>query len=533
MSCNIFLVDDEPIIRKGIMTSIPWQEHGFAVCGEASNGQEALDLIPELHPDLVITDIRMPIMDGLELSTQIRRQYPAIKVLILSGYDDFEYAQKAIRIGVDNYLLKPVGAQELLAEVTLIREKLEAERAVRRQHQMASHMIRENFHNLKATFVQDLVRGNRLDWNGLRRQSEVLDLPMPEGRWTAVIFSIDDYQLMQDDDRDIDRDTLRYLVLNVVEEVLREAFPVIAADGQVDQLIALVCYDDPQQARLKASAEMIQAHVRTLLGLSLTVGVGLAVPDILQSSESYAQAVCAVRQKAYLGRGQIIAYQAEQDCSVETCFYPTEQEKILVGHLRALDEPAFLSALQDFLDSLNAMHPTVPLYRQHVTRLLYIILSSVEELGIDCTPVLQELGDPASRLNQVEVLEDFETSLQSYLNGFSKLIQSHRSERFSNFVSQAIAYIQDHFAEDLTLATVAEVVHITPNYLSRVFKAEMGTNFVDWLNRYRVEQASLLMKRQPGLKTYEVAEMTGFQDYKYFTYVFKKYTGTTPKEFRG
>jgi two-component system response regulator YesN len=531
MAYQIFLVDDESIIRKGILSSINWSETGFEICGEASNGKEALELIPELHPDILITDIRMPIMDGLELATQVRKLYPKIKIVIISGYDDFQYAQRAIRLGVENFLLKPVGATELIEEIRRIGTKLATEEA-NHQQKIADLLVRERYQSLKAQFVQDLIRSSRKGLAQIELQAKALNLPFEPGYWLAMIVSIDDYQFMSDDDRDLDRATLRNLVMNVVEEILQEAYPVIVAHDLVGQLVALVRCHEESISDLVSRCRLIQCHVQKILKISLTMGIGHSIVGPDDFYLSYHQALSAVRQKAYLGKGQVIVFQSSMEQNNIDCLYPTEQEKEIIEALRILNTTSLENALQQFIRNLNQTPVALPVFRQHCTRLLYIILSSVEEMGIDCRSLLNELGDPASRLSRYETLQDIENGLKQYLDRFSALIRQHRSARFSTFVREVIDFIRQHYAEDLTLSAVAEIVHITPNYLSKIFKEEMKCNFVDYLNKYRIEKARQLIHSQPEKKTYEIAEQVGFKDYKYFTFVFKKYTGKTPKECR-
>lgn len=538
MSYQILIVDDEPIIRKGIMASINWQQEDVNFCGEASNGKEALELIPELRPDIIITDIRMPIMDGLKLVKEVRQNYPSMRIIILSGYDDFEYAQQAIQSGVESYLLKPVGAEQLIIEVRQLIERIKVDRARIQSEERNMKLIREHYQSLKRAYSEDLLRGRFQDMEQLHNQATALGLDIGADAWLAIVFSIDDFLLWSEMESELDQDSLRYLVLNIVEEVLQGESKAFGVMGDLDQLIAFAGVSENSmsidQVKLKFDGKLqeIQQHVERYLNCTLTIGVGRPVHQLTEIAVSWKQAASSVRQKAYLGKNSLIYYRDEFDSSESISEYPSESERQIIAHLRLADRQAMCDAVSDYFAVLRENRAGIAVYRRHCQRLLLMSVGGLEDSGITSRSLHQEQNNTANRLNQLETADDFESTLCDFFDFLLTLVAESKEERYTGFVRTTMDYVRDHYQEELSLTTLAQAIHITPNYLSKLFKKETGTNFVDWLNQYRVEMAKDLLISHPELKGYEIAEQTGFHDYKYFTYVFKKFAKTTPMEFR-
>lgn len=538
MSYRVLLVDDEPVIRKGIVSSIDWKQENIESWAEAANGKEALELIPEVNPDILITDIRMPIMDGLKLVEEVKRSYPDIKIIILSGFDDFEYAQKAIKNGVESYLLKPVGADILVKEVKLLIEKLEVEREKKAAELRNIKLIREHYQSLKRAFAIDLLSGKFSSFEDLSGQATALGMEVSAGRWYATVFSIDDFLLWSEIDTDLDQDSLRYLVLNVAEEILQKHGRAFGTMGELDQINLFVecctraCSSDNCCMEITSYLEEIKKHVENYLNCTLTIGIGRPVNNLLTISTSWKQALSAVRQKAYMGKASIICYQNRFDSEMNVVEYPSVIERDVISQMRLCNRELMHAALTNYCDALVKNRASSLDYRQHCQRLIFMSISGLEESGIDSHELPDELSSYTVRLHQLETAADFEQHLKQYFDELLEIIQLSKDEKYTSFVRQTIEYVKSNYSEEISLASLAQAIHITPNYLSKLFKKETGVNFVDWLNQYRVDMAKELLISHPELKGYEISEQVGFHDYKYFTYVFKKYAGKTPRDFR-
>lgn len=538
MSYRVLLVDDEPVIRKGIISSIDWQQEDIESWSEAANGKEALELIPEINPDILITDIRMPIMDGLKLVEEVKKSYPDIKIIILSGFDDFEYAQRAIKNGVESYLLKPVGAEQLVKEVKNLLEKIEAEREKKAVELRNTKLIREHYQSLKKAFTNDMLRGKFSKYEDLSGQAAALGLEISTGRWFTCVFSIDDFLLWSEIDSDLDQDSLRYLVLNVIEEVLQKHGRAFGTMGELDQLNVFVeccsraCSSDDSCIEITRYLEEIQKHVDNYLNCTLTIGIGRPVDNLLTIASSWKQALSAVRQKAYMGKAAIIHYQDKFDSELSFVEYPSEIERDIISQMRLGNREPMNEALSSYFDTLGHNRASSSDYRQHCQRLMIMSISGLEESGIDSHKLPLEQSNHIARLQQLETVADFEQHLKRYFDELLDIIQQSRDEKYTSFIRQTIDYVKNNYQEEISLASLAQAIHITPNYLSKLFKKETGVNFVDWLNQYRIDIAKELLITHPELKGYEISEQVGFHDYKYFTFVFKKYAGQTPRDFR-
>ncbi|MFC5529100.1 response regulator [Cohnella yongneupensis] len=403
---RILLVDDEPIIRKGIRVSIDWEALGMEIVGEAGNGADALRLAASLKPNIVMTDIRMPSMDGLTLADQLRQQLPDTKIVIVSGYEDFAYARKAISVGVNDYLLKPVGAENLIEVLAGLKETILQAEASKSSRQSQEHVWNENYPTIKSSFINKLLKGGYASDVAILAKADSLRVNLTGPDYAIAAIAIDDFGPMTDRMPESGRQLLKYAIMNISEEIILSKTAGVVVYGEQDQLIALISADELTGEFMESLAQEIQVAIRQYIKLSVSIGLGGIRDNLLELAASYAEALDALRTNK-----------------------------------------------DDLAPSFRMM------------------------------------------------------------------------------VASSIQYIEQHYAEDFSLADIAGTVYVTPNYLSRVFKEETGMNFVHWLNRYRVEKAKLFLC-EPGAKTYEVAARVGYGDYKYFSTMFKKHAGCTPKEFK-
>jgi two-component system response regulator YesN len=436
-------------------------------------------------------------------------------------------------------LLKPVGAEQLIKEVNLLISKIEQEREKKIVENRNNKLIREHYHSLKRAFVNDLLSEkikNREEING---HASALGLDISWGNWLAIVFSIDDYLLWSEMEAELDQESLRYLALNIIEEVLQRRSRAFGIMGELDQLTVFVecksqdCSPQENCHSLDVYLKEIQEHTANYLNCTLTIGIGRPVDSILTIADSWKQALSAVRQKVYTGKEAIIHYQDNFDSYYSPIEYPSDLEREIVAQMRLCNRKEMHDALEKYCDALIDNKATVPEYRQHCQRLFFMSVSGLEESGVDSRDLPSELNNYASKINQLETVADFKDHLKRYLDQLLDLLQTSKDERYTCFVRSTMDYVREHYQDDLSLSDLAQIIHITPNYLSKIFKKETGVNFVDWLNQFRIEKAKELLIGQPGLKGYEISDSVGFRDYKYFTYVFKKYTGKTPRDFRG
>lgn len=528
---KLMLVDDEAIIRKGIRTSIDWSSYGVEIAGEAANGRDALELALELKPHIVITDIRMPVMDGLALSNDLKKQLPDAKIIVLSGYDDFAYAREALSLGVYEYLLKPVGAEDLISLITKLQGEILKEQAEKNESLSANIVFNENYPNIKSNFVNRILKGELPDSNAVMEKAKALKLDLLAPEYLVFTVDIDDFLLLTEDMPPRDVELLRFSVMNISEELLLSMTSGLVCYSEFEHLVGLVCAKILPESLIDSLCKEIRHCIKKYLGLSVSIGIGKSCKNILEVSRSYSEALTALRSKIHRGKGSIIHYRERDDAERPLAvLYPSNEEKEIINHLKTLNIDGLNTAIGRVFAGFASSNADPESIKNICSRLLVMAISSIEDMGIDIQEHLGVNFNPYRSADKFDVLEDLQQWLKALFEKMSGLIQERKNSKFKGIIKTALQYIKENYQRDLSLADIAGIVYVTPNYLSRVFKEEMGVNFVDWLNQFRVEKAKVLLL-EAGMKSYEVAEKVGYSDYKYFSYIFKKYTGCTPKEY--
>ncbi|BBI31254.1 response regulator transcription factor [Cohnella abietis] len=533
---KLMIVDDESIIRKGIRTSIDWWALQVEIVGEARNGKQALELVEQLKPDIVLTDIRMPHMDGLEFAQQLKQQFPYIKIIILSGYDDFNYARKALKIGVTEYLMKPVGAEELTALVSRIGAEIAEEKRQNEKEQSNQFLMRENFPLIQRKWLNRLLKGETRINDAMLDKANQLRIPLDGPEYGVVVVDVDDFRLNTEHVSDREKELIHYSINNIVEEVFSSVFLCTACHSDFDNINVLLNANMQNKHRIMECCNEAQRCIARYMKLSVTIGVGNYVSQLSEIQESYRQAVYAMQCKVYRGKGQIIAYhevesEIQGESSKRAVLLPSEDEKELLEYLSTMDKEKIDELLENRFTQFAQSFVSYENIKNISLKWVILAIAHLEQMGIDLSGSKQLVLNPYTEIEKYETTDDIQRWLGGLFTLFIDSIAAYKNVRYKNIVSVAIKYIQEHYSEEIRLEDISAQVFVTPNYFSRIFKEETGQHFTEWLNKYRVEKAKILLK-DVSAKIYEVAERVGYNDYKYFTHIFKKATGLTPKEYR-
>ena len=528
---GVMIVDDEAVVRKGIITSIDWDFYGISVVGEAANGKDGLAKALNLKPGIVITDIRMPVMDGLEFSARLREQMPEVKIIILSGYDDFSYARQALKLGVSEYLLKPVGADELIKLVVRLKDEICNESARINREISASTVFNENLPYIQSRFVQNIIKNQSSINEDIQEKAEKIQVDLKGPKYEVAIIDIDDFLLLTEFSSDKDKELLKFSVMNISEEILKSVASCIVCYSEFDYLIALLNTSGNNSRSIYDACKEIQFCVKKYLKITVTIGLGNVYEGLNGLRKSFNEAVTALGDKAFKGKDTIIlAHEARRESSRQK-IYPNEKEKELINCLKCMD----LEKINKLLDSISKqlMEDMVSfdMVKTVYVKLVIICGTQLEEMGIDVDRSMGCIFNPYKEVEKFETVEDLSRWVKNVFRSFIGIMLGKKSEKYKWIVKTAIEYMNDHYSENIRVEDIAEKVYVSPNYFSKVFKEETSENFTERLNKLRVEKAKLLLK-DVRARTYEVAEQVGYNDYKYFNYVFKKYTGVSPGEYR-
>ncbi|TBL73968.1 response regulator [Paenibacillus thalictri] len=530
---KVMVIDDEPIVPKALRSLIDWESWGFEWIAPAGNGEEALMAIEEHQPELILVDCKMPIIDGLELLRIVKQRGLPIKSVILSGHDEFTYAQQAIQLGAADYLLKPPDIDQLQKVVLRIKKEWEEERKLKRQ-------VKENLPLMRDRFLRSLLDGAQLHKAVFEEKTGYLGIPLVDGTFYTMCLQIEEHPDYPKNYGYEDQQLINFAVLNIASETL-QSWPRRCLFWESQERFALMVN------AAKADMEKLRHDLRQLIAnlsgtLRYYATVGACFSDDSPASgvkAAWDKAKTALEYKYYTGPNEIIfihELEWEQETFGGKPPLQTFVESAVPGEpLRMALKLGNEDQLNDWLDQFigHFKQHEMPVQTTKVQSLQALISSS------------HTLGELHPQLQQDEVLtqedidsiwgaSDIEQLGATLRRLFGKLLTLTTDMRKSGkhaVVEKTKELIGERYAQDLSLDSLAAESLLSPVYLSFLFKQVEGINLTDYLIQVRLEHAKRLLKDTP-LRTYEVANQVGYADEKYFSRLFKKRVGLTPSEFR-
>ncbi len=529
---KVFLVEDEVIIREGIRYNIDWEREGFEFVGEASDGELAYPLIQKTKPDILITDIKMPFMDGLELSRLVKQEMPDVKIMILSGYDEFEYAREGIDIGITDYLLKPIAGAKLLEAVKKVGETILKEREFQKIYEQEHQ---ENLQIARQKFFRRLVLGKE-PASVLLKEGRRIGMDMSADSYNILLFQIFDKEGAKGDPQ----------IQNVVTQAMEKI-----ADHMPDILMVELGIEGwgfilkgTEDVGIEALQEQLITAIKELFAEHPDVGyfggMGKAVDRLSRLDECFGAASHAFAYRYIKKRDQIIT-------SGELSVRPGMKEEPQIGPLEVgkLDRrivERFLKTglkseighfLDEYFQNFGERNMQSFLFRQYVMMDMYFAaVALLEELGYAAGELVERCGDIQEMVTDLSTEERSREYLQKVLEATIDLREAVSQKKYHSLLAEAKSYIEQHFVdEDISLNTVAASVNLSANHFSSIFSQEMGQTFVEYLTSVRMERARELL-RTTSMRSAQIAYAVGYKDAHYFSYLFKKTQECTPREFR-
>ena len=522
MVYKVFLVEDEIVTREGIRDSVGWAGAGLHFCGEASDGELALPLIEKEEPDILITDIKMPFMDGLELCRIVRARWPQTKILILSGHDEFRYAQEAIQLGITEYLLKPASAEDLLAVLRKVREQLDQEHDERERQQGLQEQLRDNADLVRHHFLLDLVTG-RYTAPAAFDAAGKLGIDLAAHIYLALVVRF----VTTDEMSGLARFSALYGARQRVDTVLQAQHELLTFPKDVEEIGFLLKGDAAAMVLEQAHAlrSVLQEAVASADSVRLIMGAGRPVARVGELPQSFLEA-------AEMARAQ-----AQQMAVTESARLPSPQSlpQLEPGAAAAFLRRGEVAALDGFLNHyLSPLRDGgaefAALANYLVTDVLIVVTHFAQELDASPEELLPAADSMVSAL-AIQTKAGLHTALRAILQRALAYRDRH-ADRMQRLIEQAKAYVAAHYTDDdVSLNAVASAVGLSPSYFSVVFSRATGETFIEYLTRVRVQKAMELLRMTP-LSAAEVAYQVGYNNPRYFFAVFKKATGQSPTEFR-
>ncbi len=515
---TILLADDEYLVRKGIRHLLSNQPE-YAIIADAADGWEAVAKAADLKPEIVILDVKMPRMDGLEALEQIRAASPGSKAIILSGYSSFEFAQRALKLGACDYLLKPVALEELLAVLQRVRGQQQSSRQIEERLAYGMSAFIEQF------YVQ-LLNGE-LPEEELTEKMRVLELDNPQA--SVLLVGLDHSYRLKTFSAEKAYQTILQEMKRTLEDLLAlpagsraPAPPVLSLDNAVFALI----YPDSRQPAALEFARQIQRTVRTRLQHTVSIALSSKLP-LREVSRAYGQACARLKQRLLLGGDRILSEDREPSLRIQE--YPHEMERKLATAVRFGDLGQAKAVLRLMMRQLARQGVPSECWQQIAFDLMEQGYQVARQMNLPSTTA-SEVMEKSREISQLTTWQDIQLWLENSLGELAQRIRTLGAGP-SLAVKKALSFIEGHYQEGLKLADVAEQVCLSPNYLSQQLKEQTGKSFVEHLGGWRLEEAKRLLATTL-LPVSQVAGRVGYDNPRYFSEVFQRHCGKTPSQFR-
>ena len=534
MGIKVFLVEDEMVIRNGIVKSINWEKEGYRLVGEASDGELAYPMILKEKPDILLTDIKMPFMDGLELSRLVKQELPDTKILIFSGYDEFEYAKEAIRIGVTEYLLKPVSSAQLLEVMRRISKQIEQDREEREILRQYQEDMKENVERERQNFFSHVIRGE-VSIGEAVKNGKKYGMDLSAGFYSIILFKI-----FSTPEENIVSEHI-WKICEKIETKVDEIPYAYYFQRGIDGWVFLLTAESKEQMeeRQKNLCDCLAEIMKNKRKVEYFGGIGKPVERIRNLGQSFRDAERIFAERFTRQSNQFLSGFEKMDVYKDDEF----QIKDLgdVGKSREMIEK-FLNngtkeELEEFMDTYfirmkeDKLQST--LMRQYIIMDIYIVIMSfcekIDAVNHDYQQETEKLKSTIQNMNSVSEIRSYITYM---LNQAIELRDSISKKRYADIIKAAEKMISEHYmSEEISLNSVADSVGMSPSYFSSVFSKESGKTFVEFLTETRMEKAKELLMCS-ALKTSEIGYEVGYKDPHYFSYIFKKTQGCSPKDYR-
>jgi two-component system, response regulator YesN len=512
---DVLLVDDEDMIRQGIMQSVDWNDFNMRVIGEAEDGEEALEIFSKHRPQVILTDIKMPFMDGLELLEKVKSENDDTYIIIISGYDEFQYAQKALKLGAFDFILKPIDLdylEQILTKIsTDFAEKIEKEKDV----QALKEKVENSRSILQEGFFKDLII-RKIDRDAV--EEKLKELEIVESRYnTALLVHLDEAENTNETFQN--------------KELFEREDGIFCIELNQREYLLLIF--GVHEHALKNKRSRICKKIRDEVNVSLTIAFGNIYPSILRLSQSYEEALEALDYKFILGNGQNIDYNHIKDRVKAYSNVINNKDYDLIYSLDFTDKQSLQKDINQLMSDIKNAGRDSYLYSQMIISNIYMsAIKALKEIGGNVEEVFKHPLEEFKQLASNPTLNKVEDKLLDMLFKIADYINERKFGKYVYIIEKAKLYIHQHHQNpDLSIEAVARYVNISISYFSILFKQETGQTFVDYLTTLRIEKAKYLLKVS-GYRSYEISDQVGFNNSTYFSTIFKKYNGCSPTEYR-
>lgn len=531
---KILIVDDEEEVRSSMMRKIQWKQLGYQLVGDAENGEDALEKVRLLEPDLVLTDIKMPYMDGLTLVEHIKRERSSTEIVIFSGFDDFEYAQQAIKLGVIEYILKPVNVVELTEILIKLKLKMDERIAEKRNIQALRSDYKKMIPVFTEHFLGDVVQG-RLDDAAILEGFNRLNLCIKEGSsWIVATTHIEMPMIKQERQAP----HLHYEVELIPLSVEQMIYDKLVANFQFETFgtatgtcILCAIHTKQEMERFMNQLNQVCLDCKKILELDVTIGLGKVYTSPSKIKDSYDEAKNALGYRTNIGSGMVIYISDVEIMHVGTLRFDEQSEGELIHAIKFGHRNEITEVVEKLMHKMKEAKVHTNQHQVYVMAIIHSLMEMAHKYELDTNQIWgkEDYFKVIGRLLTIESMQNFiiNSALSIHEN-----INQERYDTMKQLIVEAKKYITEHFANpDLSVEMVCEHLHISQAYFSTLFRKETGQTYISYLTELRLNKAIELLNKTED-KTYIIANKVGYTEPNYFSYVFKKKFGMAPSRYQ-
>lgn len=524
---TVLLVDDEEEVIQIIMKKIDWDGLGYSVIGYACNGVKALEMVEEYQPDVVMTDIKMPYMDGMALSNQIKSEFPTTKILIFTGFDEFEYAREAIHLEIEEYILKPVNSVELTNVFAQLKIKLDREISERRNVEELQKYYMESLPLLRVNFFSSLIEG-RICGDDLSRYLTDYQIVFERPLFCCLVIHTSASHVPEN---------MNPLLLNTsvqkqAEERLGEKWQAKSFPYLGNMVLIAQLKSEDEISELTDECDRFCRYARHIIGAVVTIGIGQVCEDILGLSQSYSGAREAVSYRVIYGCSRAINMkEIIPHENIRTSMIDDTKLSGFFKMIRIGSKEDVIEAVNKYVNHTFRTESSLAKYQIDIMELVSALCRFSENQDITPDILAGDIKQLYVRLLDMEAdaLKDWLVDISL---AFREELISVRSQSTRSLVSRAKEYIYSNYVdEELSLDVVCRILGVSNSYFSTIFKKQTGNSFIGYLTEFRMDQASRLLI-ETNEKSYIIAKKVGYTDPNYFSYVFKRQFGVSPSRYR-
>lgn len=528
---KVLIIDDESIIRKGLINIINWSQLSCEICGEAADGIAGMELIKNVMPDIILTDIRMPKADGLIMIRQAKEVVPDCKIIILTGYRDFNYAQDAIKLGAFDFILKPTKIEELTEVIIRSIKEIEKRRVMCAEIDKYKEQYEKNIPVLRERLLYNLIHG--LYPNAINIDEEMHKLNLSIDRY---VMGIIDNESGEDKDS-YSLQLYQFALISSLEEITDEYFSFLTLPINNRCLLFLarpLGDEEVDLNKLQEKLNYLQEMIDNCCNFTVSIAISSPGHGYKDLPQKFRECKNALEHRFYLGGNSLISY-SDMNTFYKAGDYTILEQKQsqLMEQIKAGNQKSALEIAESirlYIHDLKADD------KAYIKSFYLNVLSSINTIRSSLSGKQEDkrnlgLTGLYPMIEACENITDLHDILNEAVRNAAERVNNYNKNNLKLLLKSAIEYLETHYHEPITLGDVAQTLYVSSFYLSRMFKRELNINFVDYLNEMRIKKAKELLK-DVKYKTYEVAEAVGISDPHYFSRLFKKYEGITPTEYK-